>query len=265
MITIENLYENETSKAYSANDLFPMYGGVGIFVSSYNTISCLGGILFDTDDTEKLELRTWNYYDEPTKKTKKYKEQIKAYLRIKYGRIYLDYGYKSIFKTEEKFKKLNYEIQLPSSNFETFYSVNENGVYGNQNDDIVREAFGLTMNELDELISLWSQIVGMDCYYEKFPKLTKSIKCNNYCDITGLWIPKSFPYIKLDDNLYTHVSLYGFYKYIASSVFGYPPSRLANIFKDNLSTKTYEYLKNIIYDIPITGKNITDTYLSYYR
>jgi hypothetical protein len=49
-------------------------------------------------------------------------------------------------------------------------------------------------------------------------RITRSLKNDNFCDITGLWIPAGFPYIAFNDSGYdfAHVSLFGFYRYVGA-------------------------------------------------
>ena len=48
--------------------------------------------------------------------------------------------------------------------------------------------------------------------------ITRSMKNDKFCDITGIWIPPKFPYIAFNDSGYdfSHVSLFGFYRHIGA-------------------------------------------------
>lgn len=57
---------------------------------------------------------------------------------------------------------------------------------------------------------------GMYNDYLQYPCLTRSVRSDNNCDLTNLWIPKQFPYIAFEESsyLYSHVSLWGFYNHL---------------------------------------------------
>ncbi len=79
-----------------------------------------------------------------------------------------------------------------------------------------RARFGLTYNELEYFIKIYAERLGMDNGYTQFPKITRSMNKDNFCDITGIWIPPKFPYIAFNNSgyVFSHVSLYRFYRHI---------------------------------------------------
>ena len=59
-------------------------------------------------------------------------------------------------------------------------------------------------------------MMGTNYEFSTYPKLTRSIKNTNFCDITDGWIPEAFPYIAFKESGYdfSHVSFFGFYRHI---------------------------------------------------
>ena len=85
-----------------------------------------------------------------------------------------------------------------------------------EDEELTRKVFGLTYYEITELLEAYAKMMGTDHDYLTYPKLTRSIKNTNFCDITECWIPETFPYIAFNESMYdfSHVSLFGFYRHI---------------------------------------------------
>ena len=71
--------------------------------------------------------------------------------------------------------------------------------YDDEDEDLTRKIFGLTYDELTELLDAYAKIMGTYRDFYTYPKLTRSIKNTNFCDMTELWIPKTFPYVAMID------------------------------------------------------------------
>ena len=71
-------------------------------------------------------------------------------------------------------------------------------------------------DDITELIEAYGKMMGTYRELYTYPKLTRSFNNTNFCDITELWIPETFPYVAFNDSSYdfSHVSLYGFYRHI---------------------------------------------------
>jgi len=82
---------------------------------------------------------------------------------------------------------------------------------------VTRYIWGLTHDELDYFLRVYAEVFGafVSNLDYQYPRLTRS-RCDNYCEITDLWIPKYFPYITFNGSgfIFSHVSLFGFYQYI---------------------------------------------------
>ncbi|NJJ40245.1 hypothetical protein [Paenibacillus apii] len=121
----------------------------------------------------------------------------------------------------KRFKRLNnYIVSLPVANSCDFGIVrrihSEHSSYFEENESMSRACFGLTYDELEQVVGIYAQRLGIFNDYIQYPRVTRSMKNDNFCDITGLWIPPKFPYITFNGGGYTysHVSLYGFYRHV---------------------------------------------------
>ena len=130
------------------------------------------------------------------------------------------------------------------------------GVRVNGQDDIAltKAVFGLTASELYDLVNASKIVLSFIGDYSWFPRLTRSVNRDNYCDLTGAWIPAKFPYIAFAESGcdYSHVSLLGFYRLIQLLTYG----RL-----DSEVSKKYLELgidKNLLYRVFGIGRNIRD-------
>lgn len=68
----------------------------------------------------------------------------------------------------------------------------------------------------EQVVKIYAHRLGIFNDYIQYPRITRSMKNDNFCDITGLWIPPKFPYITFNGSgdTYSHVSLYGFYRHV---------------------------------------------------
>lgn len=121
------------------------------------------------------------------------------------------------FYNDYNFKQLsNYFIKLPYPG-DCYYGILKANIPGcsdafNENEELTRECFGPTYDELKQFTDAYAKIVGVYGPYLHFPKITRSIKSDNFCDITGAWIPAGYSYVAFSESGYafSHVSLYGF-------------------------------------------------------
>ena len=62
----------------------------------------------------------------------------------------------------------------------------------------------------------YAKVFGTYNDYFQYPRLTRSTRATNYCDISDVWIPEKFPYIAFKESGldFSHVSLWGFYGHI---------------------------------------------------
>jgi hypothetical protein len=82
--------------------------------------------------------------------------------------------------------------------------------------ELTRKVFGLTCNELETVLEGYAKTLGRYNLYFQYPRLTRSMRSENFCDLTDLWIPEQFPYITFQESGYdfSHISLWGFYRHI---------------------------------------------------
>jgi hypothetical protein len=90
------------------------------------------------------------------------------------------------------------------------------GIYTNEeeNDELTREFFGLTFDDLQTLIRAYEHAAGHTSTGSA--RITCSLK-QNTCDLTGALIPREFPYLTFagSDFIWSHISLSGFYTHVA--------------------------------------------------
>ncbi len=128
---------------------------------------------------------------------------------------------KSIFYSERKYKQLSsYIVRMPVANT-CYFAIEKrietnNSWYFEENEELSRSCFGLTYRELEYLVRVYAETFGKYNSYVQYPRITRSMNKDNFCDITGIWIPPKFPYITFASSEYSfsHVSLYGFYRHI---------------------------------------------------
>lgn len=137
--------------------------------------------------------------------------EIQGFYRMIDGGIVLDSYIDTDHHSNYKYKRINAGIRFPMP--DNYYAVFVNR---EEDDDLTREIFGLNHNEITSLLDAYAKIMGTYHEYGSFPKLTKSIKNNNFCDITELWIPERVPYVAFCTSGYdfSHVSLWGFYRHL---------------------------------------------------
>lgn len=148
-------------------------------------------------------------------------ETYKRFFRIKDGCILLTGFVDHEFYNNERYKQLrNYIVRMPVAN--TCYFGIERRIktkdswYFEENEELSRACFGLTYSELEYVVKVYAKRLGICNEYLQYPQITRSMNNDNFCDITGIWIPPEFPYIAFNDSGYSfsHVSLYGFYRHI---------------------------------------------------
>ena len=140
-----------------------------------------------------------------------------------------------------KLKKLeNYRVILPDGGTNINFGVN----YINKNNDsylpelnmqLTRELFGVSYKELNKLIIVLYKMLFPYNEYLSLPRITRSNKKSNSCDLTGYWIPKNFPYIAFEQSsyLFGHISLLGFYTLLSFLIKDGKRSNLFKLLRDN--------------------------------
>ncbi len=207
-------------KLFDRYDVEPMKGKditIGkhlpeIFVSDTDKIFFYPGVSLRDDEQRRRASFMHPYYlhgkhstDEQTSR------KTNGFYRIMEGCIVLDDFVDKDFLSDCTYKRINAGVKLPCP--DSYYAVFVNQ---EEDEDLTRGVFGLTYVELTSLLDAYAKVMGTYCEYFTYPKLTRSIKSENFCDMTELWIPEQFPYIAFSDSGYdfSHVSLFGFYRHV---------------------------------------------------
>lgn len=166
-------------------------------------------------------------------------QYIRGLFRIKSGCILLTGFVDHEFYSRKSFKQLNdYIMRLPTVS-DSYFGIEkriktEHSPHFEENIELSRECFGLSYSELKSLVKWYAQTLGTFNSYSQYPRLTRSTKKDNFCDITGMWIPAGFPYITFNDSGYdlSHVSLHGFYRHISTIFSMGTEAFVSEIFED---------------------------------
>ncbi|UQZ83023.1 hypothetical protein SK3146_02183 [Paenibacillus konkukensis] len=192
--------------------------GPALYLSDSGALFCYMGIV--GREEKGAHLNGWPYYLRG-KSAKKSKQLIRGFYRLQAGCILLTNFLDHELYGKARFKRLeNYIVSLPiasSCEFGIVKRINsEHSFFFEENKLMSRACFGLTYDELKQVVGIYAQRLGIFNDYVQYPRITRSMKKDNFCDITGLWIPPQFPYITFngDGYIYSHVSLYGFYRHV---------------------------------------------------
>lgn len=209
-----NLYESITSDVKLGSEIHIDDRDDLFFVSERNHVFCYTGIQFKNGRNVSIScIPSPEYiYSEI--------DNISNFITIENGCLLFNTFINVGYYKEQLFKQINCILNLPSS-ISSYYSVENyidenNGRKYEKNSEMTIEVFGLCYEELDALLNAYSKVVGSFSQYDRYPRITRSIKKDNFCNLTGLWIPKKFPYITFNAGNcdFSHVSLWGFYRYI---------------------------------------------------
>ena len=183
-----------------------------VFISESDEVFCYTGIcLNEAKQYEESPFMQPFYMHGLHSTDKTISIKIKSFYRLVNGCIVLDDYLDSEFYNDSFYKKIDCSIRFPYP--DNYYSI----LINHQEDkDLTRAVFGLTAEELTTLLQAYSKTMGTYNEYYSYPKLTRSPRNTNFCDITNLWIPARFPYIAFAESGYdfSHVSLFCFYRHI---------------------------------------------------
>lgn len=179
-----------------------------IFVSETDEVFCYLGICLN-DESRKYTFMHPYYMQGKHSTDKKIAKEIRGFYRLAEGCIIMDQYVDNGFEGTRLYKKLDVGIRLPYP--DTYYAVL---VDRKEDTELTRAIFGLTCDELEIILEAYAKIVGTYREYITYPKLTRSMRSMNYCDMTEVWIPEKFPYIAFAESGYefSHISLWGFYR-----------------------------------------------------
>lgn len=245
--TLRDFYQQLDSIEQSGKDIvIPSFPYDAIYLSEHGELFCYVGVY--SKDKDNIFER-WPHFlvGKHSKDCNKY---INGFFRIKDGCILLSEFIDHEFYNDKKYKSLNkYVVHLPVAN-SCYFGVQKRIETNNswcfeENEELTRACFGLTFDELSYLTKFYAENFGIYNDYIQFPRLTRSMKNDNFCDITEIWIPPKFPYIAFGDSGYdfSHVSLFGFYRHIGALLsIRYTP--LAQIFKNDTSLE--EIIRKVV-------------------
>ena len=213
-----------------------------VFVSETDEVFCYLGICLN-DESRKYTFMHPYYMQRKHSTDKKIAKEIRGFYRLAEGCIIMDQYVDSGFRGDRLYKRLDVGIRFPYP--DTYYAV-----LVDQKEDIelTRTIFGLTCDELETVLEAYSKIVGSYSEYITYPKLTRSMKSMNYCDMTEVWIPEKFPYIAFSESGYefSHISLWGFYRHVQLFTGNQLRSAISRIF---LRTGVSEEVLNKLFEI----------------
>ena len=184
-----------------------------IYVSENNEVYCYTGIYLNEKSPRDVIMHMNPYYMHGKHSTdKKFVSQIKGFFRITNGFIALDQFVDNQYH-DMKYKKIDAQIRFPLA-ADTYFGVKKS--WDDEDEALTRRIFGLTYSELSSVVESYAKVMGTYTNYVQYPRVTRSVRSRNHCDITDLLIPEQFPYITFNESGYdfSHVSLWGFYRYI---------------------------------------------------
>lgn len=186
-----------------------------IYVSESDEVYCFTGVFLNNEESPQISLHTHPYYMHAKHSTdKKFAANIKGFFRIANGCIFLDNYVDNQYDKNCAYKLTNRFIRFPAA-ASTYYGVMEYTTIA-EDAELTRKVFGLTCCELETVLEGYAKTLGRYNMYIQYPRLTRSVRSSNYCDLTDLWIPEQFPYITFQESGYdfSHVSLWGFYRHV---------------------------------------------------
>lgn len=141
-------------------------------------------------------------------------EAIQGFYRLENGVIFqdsfLDKDTHFPFEVSEKNEYV--DLPIPASSYFGICACETH----RENSIATRQAFGLTYDELSDILDIYGEFFGLGNTYRRFPRITRSTQRSNCCDLSGAWIPRDFPYITFNEGDYpfSHVSLGAFYEHM---------------------------------------------------
>ncbi len=243
----------------------PDYPEQALYISEAGELFCYCGIC--SRDEKHVNFRNWPYYLNG-KHTQNCKKEMIGLFRIKNGCILLTgfVDYKSYNKSNYKELK-NHIIRFPQANT-SYFGIEERIETDNlwdfkENEDLTRECFGLTYFELEYIVQIYAEKLGLCNQYSQYPRITRSMKNDNFCDITGQWIPSKFPYIAFTESgyVFSHVSLYGFYRHIGAMLSMGSNTLGSSLFEhktfgNNILNRIKDFDNNFPFEIVVTREYV---------
>lgn len=229
-----------------------------IYIDENDNIYCYHSII----DTDRFLFGSHPYWTK-NQKPKKIKNQIRGYFVMEQGSILKSDHFideETYSNDRKKCKLLPAYVSLPQPNDSSF-GVSCSLKYQDLEEKLTREVFGLTYQELKELLDTYNKTFKCipNSIYSRFPTITRSLKSDNFCDISDIWIPAKYPYIAFRESeyYYSHISIHAFYEHVKFLTMCNIDSHVAKMLIENGLKK--EILENLfrISDYHFLGKRIT--------
>ena len=247
------LFERYNVDAAKGKDITIGHCFPEIFVSEKDEVFCYLGICLN-DESRSFTFMHPYYMQGKHSTDKKIAKEIKGFYRLADGCIILDAYVDDAFRGERLYKKLDVGVRFPHPDMYFAVLVDQK-----EDCQLTRAVFGLTCDEIASVLTAYAKIVGTYDEYFSYPKLTRSIRSMNYCDMTDVWIPEKFPYVAFSESGYkfSHISLWGFYRHIQLFTGCKLGSTISQLFlKTGVSTDTlknlFEIGRSIYYQTKVT-------------
>lgn len=184
-----------------------------IFISETDEVLCYIGACTDLAKQPPSTFCSYPYNMQGKPSTdKKLAPHIRGFLRLQEGCIFLDDYVDNQFCEDRLYKKIKVGIHFPYP--DSYYGIMRS--YDDEDEDLTHAIFGLTCHELNAVLEAYAKSLGAYSPYLVYPKLTRSGKSDNYCEMADFWIPVKFPYISFGNSgyAYSHISLWGFIRHL---------------------------------------------------
>lgn len=206
------LFERYDAEPMNGKDITICDHFPAVFISESDEVYCYPGICLNDDNHRNKAGFMHPYYMIGKHSTdSSISDEITGFYRIADGCIVLDDYIDCRLRSKQLFKKINTGIKfsLPGSYYAVFVDQEED-------EELTRAIFGLTYGELTILLDAYAKVMGTCRDFYTYPRLTRSVNKENFCDLTELWIPKQFPYVTFSENGFdfSHVSMWGLYRHL---------------------------------------------------
>ena len=211
---IKAIYDSVNTESVPAREIVIPEHGTWAFVSERKLL-CYTGVCMKEERPELMLEMSPYYFTGKHSGDRSVKSKINGFFRLDQGAIILDDFIDEIYNGDEKFKRLPIHVKYPTG-ADTWYGIFQQGEMAEETvDAIERQIFGVTARELENFLLGYAKVFGIYHDYFRYPRLTRYQRGDNYCDLCGMWIPRSFPYLIFRESGqdFSHVSLWGAYRY----------------------------------------------------
>jgi len=181
----------DTPEQYGKDIVVPETREKALYISEDGELFCYFSVF--KGNKEEVSHRSWPNFLRG-KGTRSSEKDIKGFFMIRDGCILLTEFIDHDYYSHKKYRQLtDYVVRMPTSNSCRFGIGKKieasTAVYFEENEELSRACFGLTYWELEYLIKVYAQRLGIQQGNMQYPRITRSMTKHNFCDITGIWIP----------------------------------------------------------------------------